>query len=315
MPRPPVEAQTAPPASRSVAPWQRLWTAPHVLLTFAVLFWSGNFIVGRAIAGTVPPVALAYWRWTLGLGLVICLGTSQIRRDWPVLRRHWRVLLVLGALGIAVFNTLVYLGLQFTTAVNALLLQSAMPVMILAASFLLFRERPGGWQVLGVLVSIVGVAVIATHGDWHMLASLKLNAGDVWILAAVASYALYSALLRQRPAVHPLSFLAATFAIGSVMLLPLYVHEHLRIAQVQPVPAAWLAIAYVAVFPGFLSYLLFNRGVELAGANTAGHFVHLMPIFGSVLAILLLGETLAGFHLVGGALIAAGLVLAALDRR
>jgi len=293
----------------------QLWRAPYVLLTFAILFWAGNFIVARATTGIVPPVALAFWRWTIGLALVVCLGAGQIRRDWSILSANWRFLVMLGILGIATFNTLVYYGLQTTTAVNALLLQSAMPLVILAATFLLYRERPGFWPALGVLVSIIGVFIIATKGDWHALASLMFNAGDIWVLLAVVSYAFYSALLRDRPQVHPLSFLAATFAIGSLILLPLYVHEHVAVAQVQPTPAAYLAIAYVAIFPGFLSYLLYNRGVELAGANTAGHFMHLMPIFGSGLAILLLGERLALFHIAGAAFIATGLGLAMLKRR
>jgi len=211
------------------------------------------------------------------------------------------MLLVLGGLGIAAFNTLVYFGLQTTSAVNALLLQSAMPVVILATTFLLYRERPRVLQMLGVLVSIIGVFVIATKGNWQALAQLRFNTGDLWVLAAVGAYALYSALLRERPAVSPLSFLAATFAIGVLMLLPLYIHEHMRIAHVQPALMSYLAIAYVSVFPGFLSYLLYNRGVELAGANTAGHFMHLMPIFGSGLAILLLGERFTSFHFAGAA--------------
>lgn len=297
-----------------VVPSWSLWQSPYLLLGLAVLFWSGNFIVGRATAGIVPPIALAFWRWTLGLLLVVGLGSANIRRDWAQLKSHWKILLLLGALGIATFNTFVYLGLQTTTAVNALLLQSAMPVIILAATFLIYGERPAWRQALGVLVSIGGVLAIAAKGDWQTLATLQFNGGDLWVLAAVAAYALYSALLRQRPAVHPLSFLAATFSVGAIMLLPLYIHEHMAIAQVRPVLPAYLAIAYVALFPGFLSYLLYNRGVELVGANTAGHFMHLMPIFGSGLAVLVLGERFAGYHLVGAALIAAGLALATLRR-
>jgi drug/metabolite transporter (DMT)-like permease len=317
MPHPPShEPVRAPvPINSATSLTIRIWCSPYVLLILAVLFWSGNFVVGRATAGIVPPVALAFWRWTIGFVLVMSFGVRHIRRDWTTLTRQWRMLLVLGGLGIAAFNTLVYLGLQTTSAVNALLLQSAMPVVILATTFLLYRERPRVLQMLGVLVSIIGVFVIATKGNWQALAQLRFNTGDLWVLAAVGAYALYSALLRERPAVSPLSFLAATFAIGVLMLLPLYIHEHMTIAHVQPALMSYLAIAYVSVFPGFLSYLLYNRGVELAGANTAGHFMHLMPIFGSGLAILLLGERFTSFHFAGAALIAIGLGLAALNRR
>lgn len=290
------------------------WSAPYVLLTLAVLFWSGNFIVGRAVIDLVPPVALAFWRWTVGLLLILLIGRQHVVEDFRALKTSWRILLVLAALGIATFNTFVYLGLHTTTALNALLLQSAMPVVILALTFLLFGERPGIAPATGVVISMTGVATVASGGDWSALASLSFNGGDLWVLAAVGAYALYSVLLRKRPAVHPLSFLAAIFALGALMLLPLYVHEHIAVGQVQPSAAAFLAIAYVAVFPGVLSYLFFNRGVELAGANASGHFIHLMPIFGSVLAILLLGENIAGFHIAGGVLIAAGLALAAATR-
>ena len=292
-----------------------VWRAPYVLLSLASLFWAGNFIVGRAMTGFVPPIALAFWRWTLALVLALLFGFRHIRDDLPRLIVAWPIMLVLAALGIAAYNTLIYLGLQTTTALNALLLQSAMPVAIIAATFLMFGERPGLRQTAGVVVSLAGVIVIAARGDWTVLASLTLNTGDLWVLAAVAAYALYSALLRRRPAVRPLSFLAATFALGSLMLLPLYVREHVLTAQVQPVIPAYLAITYVAALPGFLAYLFYNRGVELAGANTAGHFLHLMPIFGSGLAIALLGESLAGFHVVGALLIAAGLAMATVYRR
>jgi drug/metabolite transporter (DMT)-like permease len=292
----------------------RLWRSPYLLLGLTVLFWSGNFIVGRAIHGTVPPIALAFWRWTGALALVLPFAWPQLRHDLPILVRHWRGVVVLSAFGIAGFNTMIYLGLRSTTAINALLLQSAMPLLILAASFALFGERAGRGQLLGIAASLVGVAVIAGRGSLEALVALSLNAGDSWVLAAVVSYALYSALLRRRPPVHPLSFLAASFAVGTAMLLPLFLWEHLAVARVQPGFVAALSIAYVALFPSTLAYLFFNRGVELVGANRAGQFVHLMPVFGSVLAILVLGEQLYLFHVAGIALIALGIVLASLGR-
>jgi len=291
------------------------WNMPYLLLTLAVLFWSGNFIVGRAVAGDVPPVTLAFWRWTIGLVFILALGHRQLRADLPVLLRAWPVVILLSGLGIAVFNTLVYFGLQSTTAVNGLLLQSAMPLIILLFSFLLFREAPRLNQVIGVIISIIGVLAIACQGDVAVLLSLAVNIGDVWILLAVMSYALYSALLRKRPAVQPFSFLAATFLLGALMLVPLYAMELRAGLRIAPQPGSYLAILYVALFPGFLSYLFYNRGVELVGANRAGHFMHLMPVFGSLLAVGFLGETIQGFHLAGIALIGGGIFFAMLGRR
>jgi len=185
-----------------------------------------------------------------------------------------------------------------------------MPIWIVVLSYLFFREHVGVVQTLGVLVSLSGVAAIVARGDLAALLTLRLNRGDVLILLAVLSYAAYSTLLRRRPQIHPLSFLLTTFAVGAVMLLPFYIWEHLA---VQPMPLrapALLAIAYTALFPSILAYLCYNRGVELLGANRAGLFIHLMPVFGSALAFVFLGERLQWFHGLGVALIVCGLVLA-----
>jgi drug/metabolite transporter (DMT)-like permease len=302
----PVEDSAA-AAAHAKGPW--FWRSPYFLLVFTVLAWSGNFVVGRAVHASVPPIALAFWRWFGALVLVIFFAWPHLRRDWPVLWRHRWSLLLLSAFGVAAFNTCIYLGLQTTTAINALLLQSVMPVAIFAASFALFGERVGLAQLLGLVVSLVGVVVIISHGDPLALAELGLNRGDAWVVAAVVAYALYSALLRRRPAVHPLSLVASTFAIGTAILLPLAIGERLAGRTAVLEPATFLAIGYVAVFPSLLAYLAYNRGVELIGANRAGQFVHLMPAFGSLLAVLFLGETFHLFHAAGLALIATGIVL------
>jgi drug/metabolite transporter (DMT)-like permease len=287
----------------------RLWHAPTLLLSFAALSWSGNFIVGRAVRDSVPPVALSFWRWTVGLLIILAFAWPHLRRDWPLLRRHWRILLLLSAAGIAAFNTLIYLGLQSTTAINALLIQSAMPVVILLFSFLLHRERTHAAQILGIAISFAGVAAIASQGSLAALMALSLNIGDGWVLAAVVSYALYSTLLRHRPQVHPLSFVAASFALGAVMLLPLLAWEIAAGHTLKLDAAAIGAIAYVGLFPAVLAYLCFNRGVQLVGPNQAGQFLHLMPVFGSLLAVGLLGERLEFHHILGIGLIAVGLIL------
>lgn len=306
-------------SSKSTAPasvaarWRprRLYDSPYHLLVLAMLFWSGNFIVGRAVHATVPPIGLAFWRWTGGLLLVLPFAWRHLRRDLPVLRAHWPLVLLLSAAGIATFNTLVYTGLRSTTALNGLLMQSTMPVFILLCSFLLFGDRPGRAQVGGIVLSLAGVAVIVSRGEPLALLRVPLNMGDVWVFAAVVSYALYSALLRRRPAVHPSSFLATTFALGAAMLLPFHLGEHLSGRALRLEAPTLLAIGYVAVFPSVLAYFCYNRGVELIGANRAGQFLHLMPVFGSLMALLFLGEAFRSFHAGGAALIIAGIVLAA----
>lgn len=294
----------------------RLWGNPWLLLTLAPLFWSGNFVVGRAILTEAPPVALAFWRWVLALIPVLLLARGRVDfgHEWRVLRPHLPVVALLAVLGIACFNSFVYLGLRETASVNAMLLQSVIPVLILLVCFLLFGERPSMLQLTGVVLSLAGVAFIATRGHPEAIARLAVNRGDLWVLAAVVAYAFYSALLRKRPPLNPLAFLAAIFTIGALAILPFYLREHLSGHVLALTGRNIAAMAYLVIFPSFLSYLCFNRGVELVGAGRAGLFIHLLPVFGSVLAVVFLGERIETFHLAGAALIGAGLVVSSRRR-
>jgi drug/metabolite transporter (DMT)-like permease len=288
----------------------RLKDRPYLLLTLAVLFWSGNFILGRAFHSVIPPVALAFWRWLGAAVLVTWPALPYLRRDGRVFLQHWAVILILSILGIACFNTLVYSGLQYTGAINAFLIQSLMPVIIVLMSFLLFGERVKPLQGIGILVSLSGAVLIITRGELAVLRSLSFNHGDLLVIAAVVCYAGYSVLLGKRPRVHPLAFIAVTFWVGTLFLLPLYIWEMLSVAVLQITPANLLVIGYVMVFPSIVSYLCFNRGVELVGANRAGLFIHLMPVFGSLMAVVFLGEVFYWFHGLGILLIGAGIYLA-----
>lgn len=304
-PRAPVEAMPAPGGAM-----QRLWGSAWLLLALAALCWAGNAVIGRAVRFDVPPVALAFWRWTGAFVFCLPFALPHLRRDIPVLWRYRWNTLILAATGVAAFNTMIYIGLQTTTALNAVLLQSAMPLFILVWGALLFRDRPGPAELAGILVSMCGVVVIAGQGSAAVLAAVSANRGDLWVVAAVATYALYSALLRRRPAVHPMSFLAVTFALGAAMLVPLYADELAAGRHIVMGAPAVLTLFYVALFPSLIAYLAFNRGVDLVGSGRAGQFVHLMQVFGSILAVAFLGERLHLYHGVGMALIAAGLMLA-----
>ncbi len=262
----------------------------------------------------MPPVTLAYFRWTGAFLIAVGFAWPMLRRDWPVLLRHWRMMLLLSMTGIATYNTMCYVGLNYTTALNALLLQSSMPVVILLWAYTLFGERPGIAQAIGVVVSLGGVAAIASGGSLDTLLHLSVNRGDAWILAAVMLNAMYSPLLRRRPAVHPLSFLVTAMGIGSLMMLPFYLWEAGQGAVVQGGWTSYAAIAYTAVLPSFVAYLFFNRGVELIGAARAGQSVHLMPLIGTVLAVVFLGEKFHLYHAAGILLIGAGILLASRKR-
>jgi drug/metabolite transporter (DMT)-like permease len=228
---------------------RRLWRSGALLLVLAMLFWSGNFVLGRAVHELITPIALSFWRWTLALAILLPYAWGHVRKDMPALRAAWKPLLVLAFLGISVFNTLVYLGLRSTAVVNGVLLQSAMPLVILLFSFALFRERVRVLQVVAIGVSLLGVGVIVSQGSLAALLQFSVNPGDAWIFTAVCCYALYSVLLRKRPQVHPLSFLAATFAIGAAILLPFYVWEEIAHDPFQLTRTTGAAIVYVALFP------------------------------------------------------------------
>lgn len=292
-----------------------LYQRPAVLLVLATLFWAGNFIIGRAVRDAVPPVALAFWRWTLAAALVAPFGWRPLRRDWALLRAHLPAVLLLSLLGIATFNTLIYLGLHTTTALNAFLMQALMPVMIVLISRLVFRDRVVPLQGVGIVLSLAGAVVVVVHGDLGQLLGLRLAPGDALVLVAVVSYAGYSAFLRWRPPLPPMAFLLVIFTLGATMLLPFYLWESL---SGDPVRLTWTTVgsfAYVGVFPSILAYLAFNRGVELLGASRAGLFMHLMPLFGAVLSVALLGERLRPYHAMGGALIVGGIALATVAGR
>ena len=293
----------------------RLWRNGPALLALTMLFWAGSVIVGRAAAPVLPPVLFTLLRWTGALGIVAPLAWPHLRADLPKLwARRWTTAL-LAVLGVCAYNILVYRGLHATTAVNALLLQSVMPLTVLLANLALFRERPRRMQVAAIGVSLLGVLVIAGQGSLDTLRHLRVNPGDALVLLAVAAFSTYSSLLRRRPAVHPLSFLLATFTIGVCVLAPLAMAEYAAGARMVPGWAALGAVAYAVVFASFLATLFFNRGVELIGAARAGQFNHLQPVFGTLLAVGVLGEVLHAYHGIGIGLIAAGLLLAGRERR
>ncbi|CCQ72044.1 DMT family transporter [Magnetospira sp. QH-2] len=288
-----------------------IYGQPYLVLTLAVSFWSINFIVGRAVHLDVPPVGLAWWRWAGALILLTPFAWRHLRGDWPALRAGWRVTLLCALTGIAVFNTLVYMGLHHTQAINAALLQSAMPSLIVLLAFVSAGDLFRPVQLMGLLLSTVGVLTVVTKGDPGVLINLSLNKGDLMVLVAVICYAVYSVAVRKRPAVHPLSFLWVIFALGLGMLTPFYVQEHLSGLVMRFDKTVTLgAVAYVAVFPSILSYLFFNRGVELVGPGRAGLFIHLLPVFASLLAVAILGETFRWYHGAGLALILGGIGLA-----
>ncbi len=295
------------PAAR-IGQW--LYGQAYLLLTLTTLFWAGNIVLGRFVAGHVPPIAFAFVRWGGAFLILLPFAWPHLKRDWPTIRRHVPMILVLSFTGITSYNTMVYFGLQFTGALTGVLLQSSQPLIIALATFALFGDRLTLRQATGIVISLGGVAVIICQGDVARLLSIRFNFGDVLILAAVVLYGLYSALLRKRPAVHWITFLAVTFLVGDILLSPALAWE-ISTGYVMRLDALTVAAClYVCIFPSLIAYAFFNRGVELIGANRAGPFFHLMPLFGALMAVVFLGEEFKLFHAVGMVAILSGVALA-----
>lgn len=283
----------------------------YLLVAVSALCWSGNHILGRAIAGHVPPFAISTIRWLLPALILWPFARPHLKRDWPAIRQHWKLILFLGLIGGALFGALQYVGLQYTTAINVSVLNSLAPVLIGAAGVALFGDRLTRAQMLGISVSLAGVLVIISKASLTTLGSLGFNWGDLIILFNMGMWAVYSACLRLRPALHWLSFTFMLAVISGLATLPFWVLEHASGLVLQPTLLTVGALAYVSVFPSLVAYACWNRGVEMIGANRAGVFLHLVPLYSAGLAGLLLSESLMLYHIAGFLLILGGVWLAA----
>lgn len=283
---------------------------PYLLLTLTALFWSGNMVVGRGIRADVPPLAMAFWRWLLAFLLILPLAAPHFRTQWPLLRRSWRSVTLLGLLGVGGYNTFAYLALQTTTATNAVLLNSFIPVATMAIAWIVLGKRLSPLACLGVAVSLVGALTIVARGELAVLLNFNLNQGDLWMLLAIAVWALYTIGLASRPAgVDAMLLLAAFTAVGLAALLPAYLWEMAQGHPIRVHAGSLAALAYVGIFPSFIGYIFYNRGVAEVGASRASLFIHLMPVFGTLLSALFLGEQPQLFHYVGISLIFIGIFL------
>jgi drug/metabolite transporter (DMT)-like permease len=291
--------------------WQRLIDQPYLLLSLTSLFWAGNAVIGRYVAGQLPPATLSVLRWGGAFLVVLPFAWPHWRTDWPAIRSRIGLMLAMAVIGVSAFNTLQYTALQYTSALNVLLLQSTGPLFVALWSLLILKVRLTWVQLGGMLVSLVGVLIILMKGDLGALAEIRFNYGDLIFLFALAMFGLYPVLTLRRPPMNGMSFLAFTFGVGALLLVPLMVQELMTRPLPPVVPATVLPVIYVAVFPSFVAYLCYNRGVAKVGANRAAPFFHLIPVFGAVMAIVLLGEKLQPFHLYGFVLVLAGVVLAA----
>jgi drug/metabolite transporter (DMT)-like permease len=282
-----------------------------LLLIPPPLFWAGNFIVGRAMRDTIPPMALSFWRWVIAIVCLMPFAWRALRRDCPQYWRYRWHLLRVSLAGVVAFNSLVYAGLQSTTAANGLLMNSFIPILIVIFAALFYHQHLRPLQILGLLISFCVVLTIIMHGELSRLMSLSFSRGDLLVFSAMVSWACYTLWLRSiPPEIDRIGLMAAQIIVAFFFLSPLYIGELLTGHHAQITLASLISLAYLGIFPSVLAYLLYNIGVAKVGAARAGLSIHLMPLFGVLLAVLFLGETLHLYQVLGMATILLGLVCA-----
>ena len=290
----------------------RIWQT-CALLALANLFWAGNWVVGRALREVYSPLTLNFWRWLLAALILAPIAWPLLRGKWPLIRRHAVLLCLLALTGGAMFQSMVYVGLQRTTTTNAVLIGSSAPMFVMLCSWFIERQRAGRAQVLGVLLSFAGVLVILSHGSPALLLQLDIHAGDAWILLGMPVWGVYSVLVRRLPPELPGSaFLLVMSALTVPMLAGPMMVETVQAAPILPslTPGAIAGLAYTAVFASVLAFMCWNRAVAAVGPNMASTSLPLMPLFGTALAMIFLGEQLQTFHMAGIVTILAGIAVA-----
>lgn len=282
----------------------------YVLLLLTSLFWGGNAVAGKLALGHVSPMLLTTLRWAVAAAVLLAIGLPRLRRDWTLVRANLALLFALGAIGMAVFNAALYSALHYTSAINVSIEQAGLPIFIFLINFLFYRIRVSRAQVVGFVLSLAGVALVATRGDIAGLARLDINFGDGLMMAAVALYACFTVGLRHKPAISWISLMVVLSMAAFLTSLPFAGWEVASGHAVFPDARGWVLVGYTAIFASALAHMFYVRGVDLIGANRAGLFVNLVPIFGTLLSVLLLGEAFHLHHAAAMVLVLGGIWLA-----
>ncbi len=282
----------------------------YIYLVITTLLWGGNAVVGKLAVGHISPLTLNFSRWLVAVVVITAISIPQIRKDWPLLKQSWPLLLALGAIGYTGFNAFLYSALQYTSAVNGAIEQGGIPVLIFIINFVFFRIKVTPIQIAGFMISFLGVALTASHGDLASLLTLTLNYGDALMMLAVLAYAIYTVGLRWRPQIHWKSMMAASALGGAIAGFPMVFWEMATSTFIFPDHVGWAAIAFTGLLPSLVSQILYIKGVETIGANRAGLFVNLVPVFGTLLSLLVLRESLQMFHVIALVLVLGGIAIA-----
>lgn len=284
---------------------------PHILLILATILWGGNFVIGRAVTGEIPPFTLAFLRWCLAFLVFFPIAFKHVKRDWPKFKEHWKIVLVLALTGVAAFNTLVYIGVYSTTSINASLMNSTTPIFIYILSFIFLKERLSRNQMIGTGISLIGVLFILSGGSLESLQQFTFNKGDLIVIVAVFCWSIYSLLVKQYADRLPgFSTFLVSIAIGAIMLLPFTIYEHFTLDS----PIIWSAktigaVFYVGIFASIVAFLSWNHGVIQIGANRASIYLNFIPVFSAIFATVFLGEQLLVAQAIGGLAVIGGVLL------
>lgn len=285
---------------------------PQLLLLLATVLWGGNFVIGRAVSGDIPPITLALFRWTVALFVFYPIIAKKLKNDWPKLKQNYKAVIIMAVTGVAAFNTLVYIGVQHTTSINASLMNSTTPIMIYILSFIFLKDRLNWKQIFGTFISLIGVLFILTGGSIEQLLSMQFNKGDLIVLIAVLCWAIYSIVVKRNAGKLPgdTTFFA-TIVLGIIILLPFASYELMTTSTtINWSVSTILAILYVGTFASIVAFLSWNKGVIAIGANRASIFLNFIPLFATLFAVLFINETPVITQLIGGVAIIIGVLIA-----
>lgn len=284
----------------------------YFLLALCVLFWSGNFVIGRYVKADISPIEMAFFRWFFTLIFISpAFLFLDIKKVFNIVKKNFLIISILSLLGITIFNTIVYTALQTTTTTNALLINSTTPLIILVLSYFILKTKITLIQILGIFISTFGVVFLVLKADSQTLLTLNFHEGDFWIIVSSTVWALYSVLIKFKPKeLNFIELFVCTVVLGFIYFLPLYLYQGYSLSsEIVLFKNYWPFFIYVSVFTSIICYYLWHYGIDKIGADKTGQFTHLMPIFGSILAFIFLGEVLEYYHIIGGLFIAIGIYL------
>ncbi|MBD8651306.1 EamA family transporter [Rhizobium sp. CFBP 13726] len=287
-----------------------MYRRAYIFLIVATLCWGGNAVAGKLAIGHISPMLLTFWRWAFATVIIFAISIPDLRRDWPVIRSNLPLLAFLGLVGYVVFNAALYTAVNYTTAINVTVEQTLIPVLIFLFNFVLFRMKVSWLQIVGFALTLMGGLLTAAHGDLSTIVTLSVNFGDAVMMIAIVAYAVYTVALRFRPAISWRSLMAIPALFALLGSIPAAAWEYSADRMIWPDANGWIIAVYTAVFASLIAQVLYIRGVEEIGANRAGLFINLVPVFGTLLSVIVLNENLQAFHIVALVLALGGIAIA-----